>query len=148
MTRVLLSLFAGLVLVLIAAFGYNLYDHIRAEREANTLVLAVTSGPLAQWDSQMVVDNANDSLLAETPEGHFPRYFRALSGLGNLLEIRDISYELDVPAWWQRNEQATAYYTMIAVFDFGDAEVRVRLLRQDNRWTITQYLVLTSMLAA
>lgn len=137
---------ALIIITLIACLGFaatlahNVYQRNVAVEESNALVMMVITDVLANWDPQTVRQHADDGLLvSETQETMQRRYTPMSRRLGALQEIYDIRYEVDMPAWWQSNAQATASYSMLARFESEVATIRVRLVRQQDRWLITEF---------
>jgi hypothetical protein len=67
-----------------------------------------------------------------------------------LENLDDALFTLDLPPLWSfwSADTATASYTLKARFSNGEADVTIKLLREDGRWWFTEYLVLTALMAA
>lgn len=148
MTRHRITLIVLVLIVGIAVAGTLVFSHNRVVNQASTLVLDVNTRALAQWDPEALVAHAHNSLTANTKPDFIPNYFRALSFLGALQEIRDINYELTLSPFWTWYDSGNAYYTMNASFANGFAEIRITLIRESGQWLISEYLVLTPAMAA
>jgi hypothetical protein len=140
---IILALIAGIVVLATLVLTHN-----RAASEASALVLDVNTRSLGNWDPEPVLSHAHDSLLADAGPDFFHTYFRALQRLGNLQEIRDITFELTLSPPWTLYRAGSAHYTMNASFSAGQAEIRMTLIRENGRWMIGEYLVLTPALAS
>lgn len=121
-------------------FANHAYQRNVAVEESNALVMTVATDVLVNWDPQSVRQHADDALLASQTAEQTERFYTPLSRrLGALQEIYDIRYDVDVPAWWQPNGQATASYRLLARFESEVATIRIRLVRRQDRWLITEF---------
>lgn len=132
----------------ITALTVAIVSRTRAVDAANTLALEINRQALTQWDAGLVVSNAAPSLIQQGGVDFFPTYFAALRRLGELQEINNINYSLQLPTILWPDSDGSASYTMNAVFSQGQAEVRITLVRQSGRWWFSEYLVLTPMMAS
>lgn len=116
------------------------YQRHLAVEESNALVMTVTTDVLVNWNPQTVRQHADEALLASETAEQTTAFYTPLSRrLGALQEIYDIRYEVDMPSWWQPYGEATASYSMLARFESEVATIRIRLVRQQNRWLITEF---------
>lgn len=132
---IITTVIVGLSLAGLFSAGY--YQRNLAVEQSSALAMPATTEMLVDWDLRTIHQHATDTLLsresAETTQQGFTRLSRRL---GDLLEIYDIRYEVDMPAWWQPGGPASATYTMRARFESETATVRVNLVRQQGRWLI------------
>jgi hypothetical protein len=102
--------------------------------------MSVATEVLVDWNPQSVRQHASDNLLAsESAEATQQRYTPMSRRLGELHEIYDIQYEVDMPAWWQTDDPVRATYTMRARFAAETATVRIALERRQGEWLITDF---------
>lgn len=148
MKRIYSYLIILALLLCIIVVALAIMSRTRAVDAANNLAIETSSQALTHWDANLVIDNATQSLLDEGGDGFYYTYFASLQRLGDLQEITDISFTVDLPAVLLPGSEGTASYTMNAVFSYGYAEVRISLERRDGRWWFSEYLVLTPLLAA
>lgn len=148
MKRINSYLIVAALLLCIILVTSAIVSRTRAVEAANNLAIETSSQALADWDADLIRNNAARSLLDQGGEDFYPTYFASLRRLGNLQEITDITFTMDLPAILWPGSEGSARYTMNAVFSQGQAEVRVSLVRMDNRWWFSEYLVLTPFLAS
>lgn len=121
-----------------------------ARQSANTLVTEVSGSVLSDWNPELIVSNSHSSMLADADAEFYQVYFNALRRLGTLQELGDASFSFDLPPVWAvwRDDSGTASYEFTARFSNGEANVTIKLIREDGRWWFTEYLVLTALMAA
>lgn len=134
----------------IATTAMAIKSHNDARLSANMLVAEVSNTVLVTWDPELILSNAHSSLLEVSDENFYQVYFTALRRLGTLENLDDAQFTLDLPPLWNfwSTDTATARYTLKARFSNGEADVTIKLLREDGRWWFTEYLVLTGLMAA
>ena len=148
MTTQRISLIFGALIMCVVTVATAMMMHNRAVDDATALVMYVNSRALGTWNPESVVDNSDSTLRDGVADDFFHTYFRTLSRLGSLQSINDIRFDVALGPVWQLYRTGSASYTMNAVFDNGQAEVRITLSREQGQWRIREYLVLTPMLAA
>lgn len=134
----------------IVATAAAIKSHNDARLAANTLVTDVSQTVLVSWDPDLILKNAHASLLEVSDANFYQTYFNALRRLGTLETLDEASFTLDLPPLWKfwDTDASTASYTLKATFSEGDANITIRLIREDGRWWFTEYLVLTALMAA
>jgi len=121
-------------------FAVDRYQRNIAVEQSSTLAMSVATEVLIDWNPQSVRQHASDTLLAsESAEATQQRYTPMSRRLGELREIYDIQYEVDVSAWWQADEPARAIYRMRARFAAETATVRIAMVRRQGQWLITDF---------
>jgi hypothetical protein len=148
MKRIHIYLIITALLLCILALTFAIVSRTRALEAANTLAVDISRLALSNWNAELVISNADRSLLDQGGDDFFYTYFSALGRLGTLQEISDISYTVDLPAILLSRDGGNVSYTMNAIFSQGQAEVRITVMRHDGRWWFSEYLVLTPALAS
>lgn len=121
-------------------FAVGQYQRNIAVNQSSDLAMSVATEVLIDWDPQSVRQHASDTLLAsESAEATQQRYTPMSRRLGELREIYDIQYEVDMPAWWQPDDPVRAVYTMRARFAAETATVTVAMERRQGGWLITEF---------
>lgn len=139
------------LICMLATIGFGLFNSFRQEEQkavADTLVMNVTSTALGQWDPAAVLTLTHPDFYLQNSDQALRNLFNALQRLGDLEELRDITFVQDELQWWQSVDGMNINYTMQAVFQRGNAEVRVSLIFADGQWKISNYQVLSSIMAA
>lgn len=148
MKRIYSYLIIAALLLCIIVVTLAIVSRTRALEAANNLAVEVNSQALTDWDAELVINNATRSLLDQGGDGFYHTYFASLQRLGDLREITDINFTVELPTILLPDSEGTASYTMNAVFTRGQAEVRIALVRRDGRWWFSEYLVLVPFLAS
>lgn len=147
--RYLYALSIALLLCIVVT-ALAIRSHNTARLSANDLVTAVSTTVLTEWNPQMILSNAHSTMLVDSDAEFYEVYFNALRRLGTLQELGDASFTFDLPAFWKTwgGDSGTASYEMTAVFSNGEANITIKMIREDGRWWFTEYLVLTALMAA
>lgn len=149
MRRRYLYPFTVILLLGIAVTAVAIKSHNDAGQSANLMVTQVSSVVLANWDPALIINNAHVSLLEVSDADFYQVYFNALSRLGSLQNLNNGLFTLDLPPLWRfwTTDSGTASYAITAQFSNGEADITIKLLREDNRWWFTEYMVLTALMA-
>lgn len=147
--RYIYPIIAALLLGIVATAS-AIKSHNDARLSANALVAEVSRAVLATWDPELLLVNAHTSLLEVSDASFYRTYFNALRRLGTLETLDEASFTLDLPPLWEfwDTDASTGSYTLKATFSEGDANITIKLLRENGRWWFTEYLVLTALMAA
>jgi hypothetical protein len=144
-----LGIFVLLCMLAIASFGlFNSFRHQQQKTVADTLVMEVTSVALRQWDPSPILALTHPDFYLQNSDEALSNLFNALRRLGDLSELRDITFTQDELRWWQSLDDASVHYTMQAIFLQGNAEVRISLVFEQGEWQISNYQLLSSVMAA
>ncbi|MBU2098813.1 MAG: hypothetical protein KKD00_08620 [Gammaproteobacteria bacterium] len=136
------------LLLCIIVVALALVSRTSAVTAANTLAVDITTQALSGWNAELIVDNASVTLLEQGGDDFYPTYFATLRRLGELQEITDINFVIDLPTVVLPATEGSATYTMNAVFSGGQAEIRIAMQRREGRWWFTEYLVLAPFMAS
>ncbi|ALO45670.1 hypothetical protein [Pseudohongiella spirulinae] len=140
-----------LLICMLATAGFALFNSLRHQQQktvADTLVVDVTSTSLRQWDPAPVIARTHPDFYLQNSNEALINLFDALRRLGDLSELRDITFVQDELRWWQSVTGMTIHYTMQANFERGNAEVRISMIFDQGEWKIANYQVLSSIMAA
>jgi hypothetical protein len=149
MTTPLFRLLLSALILCTAGAAGAVFLHKRALTQATELVMQVNAEALGSWNPQPLLDHAADTLLDKPGAEFYGRYFTTLQRrLGALQQIHNIQFTMELGPPWQLYRRGSAEYTMQADFANGYANIKISLQRQDNRWCISNYLVLTPLLSS
>ena len=144
-----LSLIILLCMLAIAGFGlFNSFRHQQHKTAADTLIMETTTTALSQWDASAVLTRTHPDFYLQNSDDALTNLFNALRRLGDLSELRNITFTQDELRWWQSAEGMQVHYTMQAIFERGNAEVRITMVFEQGGWKISNYQVLSSVMAA
>jgi hypothetical protein len=150
MRRLYLYAFSIALLLCIVVTALAIRSHNVARLSANDLVAMVSTTALSEWNPQTIVSNAHHSMLVDSDAEFYEVYFNALRRLGTLQDLGDANFSFDLPAFWKAwgGDSGTASYEMTAVFSNGEANITIKMIKENGRWWFTEYLVLTALMAA
>lgn len=149
---------AGILLLTagLALFTSNLYLQQRATAEAEARLLTLIEATVNDWSADALLSHADLELLEASPETFWRRYIRSLHVLGNRQGSMDIQTREDIPALWQawwpalwhERRDPRIDYDIRLQFSNDEARIQAQLVRRDGQWKVSQFRVLTSLLAA
>src|SRR5690606_25187814 len=137
------------LIVCIVPLSMVFMAHKKAIDEASSLVMELNRDSLGNWNPQTLLTHLHSSLETRPGAAYFESYIQTLQRrLGALQEIRDISYEIELGSPWQLYSSGSASYNMKATFSNGPANIRIRLIRENGHWLVSQYSVMSALMAA
>jgi hypothetical protein len=131
-----------------SVLAWDMLNRLQLTRDSDDMMINITTQALRNWDPETVLAAVNDEFYENNSDEVFRILFSALQRLGSLNEIREVNSVVTVPRIWSRSVASVANYSMQAVFDGGNAEIRISMKYSGARWEFSSYEILAPMLIA
>ncbi len=135
---ILLVLGIAVVAGLIGFAAYSGTKHDASSKEyVDQSVLPIVS----TWSVVEFLDRASPELKAIATREQLDQLFKKLSELGKLKEYQGSNGESLMSVTPQNGKQITAKYKAKALFENGEAEILIQLIKHDGNWQIINFQV-------
>jgi type IV secretory pathway TraG/TraD family ATPase VirD4 len=146
-----LGIFASAVVAVLVILVIGLFFVARSggalDAESKAYVDDAIVAISARWDKKELAQRASPALKQNLAAGQIDALFDAFTiGLGPLVEYRGATGQSVVTAMIGSGTSRTANYLANARFQKGDAEIRIGLVKIDDRWMIQNFYVNSSAL--
>jgi hypothetical protein len=128
--------------------AWDMLNRLQLTRDSDDMMINITTQALRNWDPEAVLGAVNNEFYENNSDEVFRILFSALQSLGSLNEIREVNSTVSVARIWSRSAASVATYSMQAVFDGGNAEIRISMTYSGARWEFSSYEILAPMLIA
>ncbi len=139
------------VLAVVVAIGifFVARDGNALDAESKAYVEESVTAISAHWDKKELEQRATPELKQKLSPAEVDTLFDALStGLGPLIEYRGAKGQATVLATIGSGTVRSANYVASARYQKGEAEIRIGLLKVDDRWMIQGFYVNSNALLA
>jgi hypothetical protein len=144
MKRILIALgvaFLALVVVVVAFIGHNAFTGSALDKESKAYVDAAVPAIISSWNEQELLKRASPEFQHATGPGDVDRLFGWFRTLGQFQKYEGANGEATISVTPQTGRVISARYVAKAVFDKGEANIEVVLMKHGNLWQIAGFKV-------
>jgi hypothetical protein len=136
---IVLGMIFLLLVVVVAAFvGYSAMIGGRLDKESRAYVDAAVPAIVSSWNEQELLKRASPEFQKAASPADVDRLFRWFTILGRLQKYEGAQGQAIISATPQSGNVIYGSYVAKALFDAGEANIEVGLIKHGNQWQIVR----------
>jgi hypothetical protein len=135
-------IFLLLILVVAVLIGYAAFTGSKLDKESKAYVDAAVPAILSSWNEQELLSRESPEFQKATSSADVDRLFRWFRTLGPLHKYEGARGEAITSVTPQTGKVISARYVAKAVFNAGEANVEVGLIKHGSQWQIARFNVI------
>jgi hypothetical protein len=140
--KVLFNLLGLIVLLIILAFGYTEYLRSQLAPSASAYADESIRAIITTWSEDEAIKRLSPELSAVTPKAQLGQYLATLNDkLGTLQSYGGSKGGVGIKFSVEDGTVITALYVANATFQYGNANILIRLIRHGDAWQILSFHV-------
>lgn len=141
-TLIVLAILLVLAIAVVAGLiGFAAYNGTKHDASSKAYVDQSVPPIVSTWSVFELLDRASPELKASGTKEQLEQLFKKLSELGKLKEYQGSKGESLMSITPQNGKQITAKYKAMALFENGEAEIIIQLIKHDGNWQIINFHV-------
>lgn len=144
MKKLLITLgmvFIVLLVGIAGLIGYAAFTGSRLDKESKAYVDAAVPAIVSSWNEQELLSRASPEFQKAASPADAERLFRWFRTLGRMHKYEGAEGESVTSVTPQAGKAVYARYVAKAVFDGGEADIEVALIKHGNQWQIGRFNV-------
>lgn len=138
---VLGMVFIVLLVGIAGLIGYAAFTGSRLDKESKAYVDAAVPAIISSWNEQELFSRASPEFQKAASPADMERFFRWFRTLGRMHKYEGAEGESVTSVTQQAGKVVYARYVAKAIFDAGEADIEVGLIKHGNQWQITRFNV-------
>jgi hypothetical protein len=139
--------FIGFVVVIAALIGYAAFTGGALDKESKAYVDTSVPAIVSFWNEQELLGRASPEFEKAVSPADVERLFRWFRTLGRLQKYEGAQGQATISVTPKTGKIVSGHYVAKAVFDAGDANIEIHLIKHGNRWQIAGFKVDSPALA-
>lgn len=131
----------GLLVLLVSGIGFLMSKGNGLDAESKAYVDAAVPAITALWDRTALLDRAAAELRSASTPDQIANLFDNFSRLGPLVRYEGATGHANMTYFTGTGGQVTAIYVAKAVYQNGEATLRLNLRKRDGAWRIVGFHV-------
>jgi hypothetical protein len=138
---VLISIFLAIIVLGAIGIGLVVFWGSTLDKESKAYANSAIPAIVMRWSEKELLDRASPEFKKAITIDELDRLFRWFSGLGRLEKYEGAEGEAILSATSQTGRLISAEYTASAIFQKGEATVKIRLIKHGNQWQILSFRI-------